>query len=132
MLMGNVVTQLIIVTQIECLRIVRTIGHLVLVEIILTVMITMKITVMIIGINLVQSYSITADYMTVTIQNRIRVDLTYTDLVTNIGADVSTVTENTWKFLNFRREKSDWVVFSEDGSPLSVLGKLEVSQAEVY
>ena len=95
MLMGNVVTQLIIVTQIECLKIVRTIGHLVLVEIILTVMITMKITVMIIGINLVQSYSITADYMTVTIQNRIRVDLTYTDLVTDIGADVSTVTENT-------------------------------------
>ena len=65
------VTLLIIVTQIECVRIVRTIGHLVLVEIILTVMITMKITVMIIGINLVQSDSITADYITVTIQNRI-------------------------------------------------------------
>ena len=70
--------------------------------------------------------------MTVTIQNRIRVDLTYTDSVTDIVVDVSTVTENTWKFFNLRREKSDWVVFSADGSPLSVLGKSEVSQAEVY
>ena len=58
MLMVNVATLLMIVTQIECIEIVGTIVHLdatVLVETNLTVMITKKITVIIIAINLVQS-----------------------------------------------------------------------------
>ena len=65
-----VATQLIIVTHIECVGIMGTIGHLdatVLVEIIATVMRTKKITVAIIEIDLVQSDLITADYMIVKI-----------------------------------------------------------------
>ena len=70
MLALNVVTQIIIVTQIECVGIVGTISHLdpiVLVKIIAAVMITKKITVTIIKIDLVQSDLITSDYIIVKI-----------------------------------------------------------------
>ena len=59
-------------------------------------------------------------------KHRIRVDGTYTEFVIDTGAEVSTVTESTCKALNLRLKKSDRVLSSADGSPLSVLGRSEV------